>query len=101
MDSEAAIDARDGDRIVTKAPPWHAAVTFDLWFSSIASGTFIVAATLFLLSPFRWGIIAIVGFFVAFPLEIADLICLVLDLGDPLRFHHMLRTMKFRSPMSL
>jgi hypothetical protein len=30
-----------------------------------------------------------------------DLGCLVLDLGDPLRFHHMLRIFKPASPMSL
>jgi hypothetical protein len=33
----------DGERIVTKAPPWHLAVTLDLFLSSIASGTFIVS----------------------------------------------------------
>src|SRR5437868_12882884 len=32
---------------------------------------------------------------------LADLLCLVLDLGDPLRFHHMLRVFKPSSPMSL
>src|SRR5437868_10896825 len=32
---------------------------------------------------------------------LADLLCLVLDLGDPLRFHHMLRVFKPTSPMSL
>ena len=32
---------------------------------------------------------------------LADLACLVLDLGDPLRFHHMLRVFKPTSPMSL
>ena len=34
-------------------------------------------------------------------LLIVDLACLVLDLGDPLRFHHMLRVFKPSSPMSL
>jgi hypothetical protein len=34
-------------------------------------------------------------------LLLADLACLVLDLGDPLRFHHMLRVFKPTSPMSL
>src|SRR5262249_18996131 len=33
-------------------------------------------------------------------LLLADLITLVLDLGDPLRFHHMLRVVKLGSPMS-
>src|SRR5262249_9176859 len=38
---------------------------------------------------------------VALALLLADLTCLVLDLGDPLRFHHMLRVFKPSSPMSL
>src|SRR3954454_21731054 len=37
----------------------------------------------------------------ALVLLLADLVCLVLDLGDPLRFHHMLRVFKPSSPMSL
>lgn len=101
MASEADVQALDGERIVTKAPPWHLSVSLDLFFSSVASGTYIVAAILLLASPFRWGIVALFGFFVAFPVEIADLIALIVDLGDPMRFHHMLRTLKFSSPMSL
>jgi formate-dependent nitrite reductase membrane component NrfD len=30
-----------------------------------------------------------------------DLLCLVFDLGDPIRFYHMLRVFKLRSPMSI
>jgi hypothetical protein len=101
MDSEAHLQFLDGERVVTKAPPWHAAVSLDMFFSSVAAGTFIVAEILLLVSPFRWGIVALFGFFVAFPVEIADLICLVIDLGHPARFHHMLRMLKLRSPMSL
>jgi hypothetical protein len=96
-------DARmpGGDPIVTKPPPWHLAVTLDVFLSSISSGTFIIAAILFLISPIRWAVPSILGFFVGFLVELADLMALVVDLGDPLRFHHMLRMMKFRSPMSL
>jgi hypothetical protein len=46
-------------------------------------------------------VLSIIGFWIAFPVELFDLISLVADLGDPRRFHHMLRQMKFRSPMSL
>ena len=101
MASETQLEHLDGERIVTKAPPWHASVSLDLTLSSIASGTFIVAAILLLASPFRWGMLALFGFFVAFPVELADLISLIVDLGHPARFHHMLRTLKFGSPMSL
>jgi hypothetical protein len=99
MASDARISS--GEPIVTKAPPWHLAVTLDVFFSSISSGTFIIATMLFLISPIRWAVPSILGFWVAFAVEVADLIALVADLGDPFRFHHMLRMMKFGSPMSL
>ena len=37
---------------------------------------------------------------IALVLLLTDLLLLVLDLGDPLRFHHMLRVFKPYSPMS-
>jgi hypothetical protein len=45
--------------------------------------------------------VAKVAYPVALVLLLVDLLCLVLDLGDPLRFHHMLRVFKPSSPMSL
>src|SRR5262249_540639 len=38
---------------------------------------------------------------IALVLPVTDLACLVLDLGDPLRFHDVLRVFKPTSPMSL
>lgn len=101
MASEARIQFLDGQRVVTKAPPWHLAVTLDTMFSSLASGIFIVSALLYLIAPFQFGMVCLIGFSAAFPVEIADLIALVADLGDPMRFHHMLRVLKIRSPMSV
>jgi Ni/Fe-hydrogenase subunit HybB-like protein len=100
MGSEASLQSFRG-HVVTKAPPWHLAVTLDLFLSSISSGTFIVAALLLLLSPGKWLPTSAIGFVISFLVEMADLISLVADLGDPRRFHHMLRMMKVRSPMSL
>jgi hypothetical protein len=45
--------------------------------------------------------VAKVAYPVALVLLLIDLGMLVLDLGDPLRFHHMLRVFKPRSPMSV
>src|SRR5437588_7389154 len=86
-------------RRVTKAPPWHGLVTFDLFFSGLASGVFLIAALADLISPAN-APVASIGYWIAFPAIMGDLVCLVLDLGDPLRFHHMLRTFKLKSPMS-
>jgi len=88
-------------RIVTKAPPWHGWVTADLFLLSTASGTFTMAAMVVLLRPWEMDALARAAFLIVFPLMLADLACLILDLGDPARFHHMLRTFKPSSPMSV
>ncbi|HEY2487546.1 MAG TPA: NrfD/PsrC family molybdoenzyme membrane anchor subunit [Candidatus Binataceae bacterium] len=41
------------------------------------------------------------AFYAVFPLMLAGLVCLIVDLGDPARFHHMLRVFKLSSPMSV
>jgi hypothetical protein len=86
---------------VTKAPPWHGWVTADLFLLSLASGTFAVAALCVLLRPMEMEQLVRVVFYGVFPLMLADLVCLIADLGDPARFHHMLRVFKPGSPMSL
>jgi Ni/Fe-hydrogenase subunit HybB-like protein len=86
---------------VTKPPDWHHLVAWDMLFNNMTTGLFLASAA---------GDLARPGLFVpltrvAYPLTLliltADLLCLILDLGDPLRFHHMLRVFKPSSPMSL
>jgi hypothetical protein len=86
---------------VTKAPDWHGLVAWDLLFNNLTTGLFLVAATSELAAPAVFTPVAKVAYPVALVLLLADLVCLVLDLGDPLRFHHMLRVFKPSSPMSL
>jgi formate-dependent nitrite reductase membrane component NrfD len=88
-------------RIVTKAPPWHGWVTADLFLSSLGAGTFAVAAICLLARPAEFAPVARAGFVIVFPVMLADLACLIIDLGDPARFHHMLRVFKAGSPMSV
>jgi Ni/Fe-hydrogenase subunit HybB-like protein len=88
-------------RVVTKAPPWHTSVVIDLLCSSLAAGLFAVAAIIYLLGDDTDRAVARVGFALAFPVMLADLVCLVVDLGDPLRFLNMTRVFKPGSPMSL
>jgi Ni/Fe-hydrogenase subunit HybB-like protein len=86
---------------VTKPPNWHALVVLDILFNNLSTGLFLVAGLAELVRPVSFGGLAPWAFSIALVLLIADLICLVLDLGDPLRFHHMLRVWKPSSPMSL
>lgn len=85
-------------RDVTKPPDWHGLVVWDLFLNALATGLFLVAALCDLARP---GTVTPWVYPLALVLLLADLACLVLDLGDPLRFHHMLRVFKPSSPMSL
>ena len=87
--------------VVTKPPPWHTSVVADLMLSSVSAGIFLICALGDLCSPATFASVLPVGFVAAFILILTDLASLVVDLGDPSRFHHMLRTFKLSSPMSV
>ena len=86
---------------VTKVPGWHGIIAWDALLNGMATGLFLAAALSELAAPGVFMRVAKVAYPVAFVLLIVDLGLLVLDLGDPLRFHHMLRVFKPSSPMSL
>src|SRR5438309_1139820 len=86
---------------VTKAPTWHGLVTLDLLLNNLTTGLFLVSAVGELARPGLIGPVAQLAYPFALALLLADLLCLVLDLGSPTRFHHMLRVFKPTSPMSL
>jgi Ni/Fe-hydrogenase subunit HybB-like protein len=86
---------------VTKAPAWLGLVAWDMLFNGMTTGLFLVAAISELVASDVFTSAAKIAYPVALVLLLVDLLCLVLDLGDPLRFHHMLRVFKPSSPMSL
>ena len=86
---------------VSKAPAWHGLVAWDMLFNGMTTGLFLVAAISELAAPDVFTSVAKAAYPVALVLLLVDLLCLVLDLGDPLRFHHMLRVFKPSAPMSL
>src|SRR5262249_29311729 len=88
-------------RVVTKPPTWHTLVVFDVLFNNLTTGLFLVAAVGELVAPSVFTSVATWAYPLALALLLIDLAFLVLDLGDPLRFHHMLRVFKPSSPMSL
>jgi Ni/Fe-hydrogenase subunit HybB-like protein len=86
---------------VTKPPPWRALIVMDLYCAELAAGLFIAAALGDLIASDVYQAVARIGYIAAFPIAFIDLLCLVFDLGDPARFHHMLRVFKLGSPMSI
>jgi Ni/Fe-hydrogenase subunit HybB-like protein len=88
-------------RPTTKAPNWHGLVTLDLVFNNLSTGLFLVMALGELMAPASFRPLGSVAYPLALLFLVGDLVCLVFDLGDPSRFHHMLRVWKPSSPMSL
>src|SRR5271170_7009246 len=89
------------NQVITKPPAWHTLVVFDVLFNNLTTGLFLVAAIAELAAPAVFMHVAKIAYPVALVLLLVDLGLLVLDLGDPLRFHHMLRVFKPGSPMSV
>jgi Ni/Fe-hydrogenase subunit HybB-like protein len=86
---------------VTKAPSWHGMIAWDVLLNGMATGLFMTAAVSELAAPKIFTPVAKIAYPVALLLLLIDLTMLVFDLGDPLRFHHMLRVFKPGSPMSV
>lgn len=85
--------------LIPHLPPWGTMTVIDVWLNNAALGLYIVTACALLLRPVTFGILAQPAFVLAWLLLVADLLMLVADLGDPRRFHHMLRTFRPTSPM--
>jgi Polysulphide reductase, NrfD len=86
---------------ITKVPAWDGMIAWDVLLNGMATGLFMAAAISELAAPAVFTPVAKVAYPVALVLLLVDLVLLVFDLGDPLRFHHMLRVFKPGSPMSV
>jgi Ni/Fe-hydrogenase subunit HybB-like protein len=86
---------------LTKVPGWYGNIALDALLNGMATGLFMAAAVSELAAPAVFNSVTKVAYPVALVLLLVDLALLVTDLGDPLRFHHMLRVFKPRSPMSV
>src|SRR6516225_5003482 len=84
---------------VVKVPDWYGMIAWDALLNAMATGLFMTAAVSELVVPAVFAPVAKVAYPVALVLLLVDLG--MLDLGDPLRFHHMLRVFKPYSPMSV
>jgi protein NrfD len=95
------------ERIVA-SPHWEWWLVFYFFLGGIAAGSYFMAALIELVGTERDRELAKVSYYIAFPLIIICTVLLILDLGRPERFWHMmlqsqtLRPMfKYWSPMSV
>lgn len=88
-------------QVITKAPNWTGLTAWDILFNNLSIGTFLVAVTGSLLAGAHFAPLVALAYPLALLLLVIDLALLISDLGDPWRFHHMLRVVKPSSPMSV
>lgn len=92
-------DAYAGVPILNR-PLWHDEIAAYFYLGGISSGSFILGA-LADLSGERWRSLAQTAYMVSFAAMLPCAPLLIHDLGNPARFHHMMRIFKPSSPMNL
>ncbi|MCZ7575323.1 MAG: polysulfide reductase NrfD [Ardenticatenaceae bacterium] len=86
---------------VIHTPHWKWEIYTYFFLGGIAAASYVIASLVQLLGGAGDRRIVRAGRYISLATLIPSPILLVLDLGRPDRFHHMLRVVKLRSPMSL
>ncbi len=84
-----------------KQAPWKWQIVLYFFLGGIAGGSYLVATLADLLDRANKAALIRAGRYLSFGCLLVSPILLIWDLGQPWRFHHMLRVLKFRSVMSL
>lgn len=82
-------------------PHWDTIIICDAFFNNLASGFLIISCLAWLCGPIMYTVTLPVALTIALALLVTDLILLIADLGDPWRFFHSLRLLRFTSPLSV
>lgn len=82
-------------------PHWKWLVITYFYLGGIAGGSYALASIAELMRVPAYGSIARAGRYISLAALAPTPLLLILDLGRPERFHHMLRVFKLRSPMSV
>lgn len=86
---------------VIKKPHWKWEIYTYFFIGGISSASYVIASVAELFGDHESRPITRVGRYLSLATIIPSPILLILDLGRPERFHHMLRILKLRSPMSV
>ncbi|HEU4792023.1 MAG TPA: NrfD/PsrC family molybdoenzyme membrane anchor subunit [Nitrolancea sp.] len=86
---------------VIHKPHWKWMIIFYFFFGGIAGASYVIASIAQLFGRPEDRRITRAGRYISFAALIPSPILLILDLGRPERFLHMLRVLKLRSPMSV
>jgi formate-dependent nitrite reductase membrane component NrfD len=84
-----------------KPPLWHWEIAWYFFLGGASSGAYLISRMAERFGGRRFKDVAKIGSYVALGTFLPCPPLLIIDLGDPKRFHHMLRVFKPSSPMSL
>ncbi len=84
-----------------KPPVWHDLISWYLFLGGLSGGAYVTARLAERFGGPRFRPLARIGTYVAAAAALPCAPLLIADLGDPKRFHHMLRVFKPESPMNL
>lgn len=85
---------------LTHFPDWHSLIVLDAFFNNLTSGLMLCTAIIWFCDTPLSGLLPLC-LTAALLLLVIDLGILIRDLGDPPRFIHSLRVMRFTSPLSV
>src|SRR5437870_13794814 len=89
------------DIALLQAPVWKWEIASYFFFGGVSSGAYLISRLAERFGGGRYRDVARVGSYVALASFLPCPPLLIHDLGDPKRFHHMLRVWKPSSPMNL
>ena len=84
-----------------QAPVWKWEIALYFWFGGISGGSYILSRMAERFGGERYRDLSTLASYVSFASLLPSPPLLIYDLGDPKRFHHMLRVFKPSTPMSL
>lgn len=82
-------------------PDWKNIIVWDLFFNNLTAGFMFVTMITWLVAPTIFGPVVPFALTLAFIIVVFDLLLLVADLGDHIRFLHAMRVLHPTSPLSV
>ena len=89
------------DISLLQAPVWKWEIAIYFWLGGISGGAFVLGRLAERFGGDRLRDVSTLASYVSFAALVPSPPLLIIDLGDPKRFHHMLRVFKPSTPMSL
>ena len=89
------------DISLLQAPVWKWEIALYFWFGGISGGSYVIGRLAERFGGERFRKVSDLAHYISFASLLPSPPLLIYDLGDPKRFHHMLRVFKPSTPMSL